>query len=92
MSQDLRLNALGYSTSNQVLLTTSQPKLLRGSLGTNGTWAWDFITLPGAATNAYCRVDPEGAAWYLTGNNQLGRLKDGRHEIIGPEAGLRPGD
>ena len=91
MSRDLRLSALAYSTSNQVLLTTSQPKLLRGSLGTNGTWAWDFVALPAAATNSVCRVDPEGAAWYLTGDNQLGRLKDGRHEIIGPEAGLPAG-
>ena len=91
MSRELRLNGLAYSTRNEVWFTTLQMNLLRGSLGTNGTWKWDFVALPSAATNNYCRVDQERSIWYLRGDNQLGRLKDGRLEIIGPETGLPGG-
>ena len=91
MSRELRLNNLAFSTRNEVWFSTLQMNLLRGSLGTNGTWEWEFVALPGAATNNYCRVDQEKSIWYLRGDNQLGRLKDGRLEIVGSETGLPGG-
>jgi len=91
MSEELRLGRVAYSCSNQVLFTMAQPKLLQGTLRTNGTWLWDFIPLTGAATNAYLQVDGEGTAWYFGSDHQLLHLIHGRIEIVGPEDGLPAG-
>ena len=91
MTQELRLTGLPYSSANLVLFTTTQPRLLQGVLDLNGTWSWDFIPLPDAASNSVCRVDREGSTWYLRNDNQLGRRSKGACEIIGVESGLPSG-
>ena len=88
MSRELRLGRVAFSSSNEVVFTMSQPKLLQGNLNTNGFWTWNFISLPAAANNSFCQFDADGVIWYLRTDNHLGRLKNGALEIVGPENGL----
>jgi ligand-binding sensor domain-containing protein/signal transduction histidine kinase len=89
LKRDSKAEFLILSDDKQIVFETTDQQLLRGTRRPDGTHEWTETPLPNRSAVAPVTADRDGSVWYRKADGSLGRITDGRDEVIGLGPGMK---